>query len=125
MVGRKDYLTGRHDPPRRVFLHASAVGLVRSLTLVGKGGVKNGKEGLVFPPVPVVCSAAALVPTDVLPTRTLPLDRHIVIGLRVVGAIVAGLPEDLRVVNYPPGHGHTATVIMDAKRRGIHSRDER
>ncbi len=124
MVGRKDYLGGRHDPARRIFFHPSSVGLVRGLSLVGKGSVKNSKERLSFSPIPVVRSAVTLVPTHVLPTRTLPVDRHIVVSLRIVRAIVAGLAEHLRVVNYPPGHGHTAPVIMNAEGRGVHSRYE-
>ena len=124
VVGGQHDLARRHDTPGWILLPAPAVSAVRGLTLMGKRGIKHRKEGLTFAAIPVVGLTTALVPAHRLPTRPLPVDRHVVVRLGVVGAIVARVPEELWVVDHRPGHGHAAAVIVDAKGRGIHPRNQ-
>ena len=125
VVGWEHNLPGRNDSPGRVLLPPPVIGLVRGLPLVGKRGIEDRKEGLSLPAIPVVRLATALVPAHVLPASTLSIDRHVIVGLGVIGAVVSCFPEELRIIDDRPGHGYTAAVIVNTEGRGIHPRNER
>ena len=118
------YFPGRHDALGRVPVPASMVGLIGSLALMRQGGVEDGKEGLALLPVPVVRLVPVRVPANVLPARPLPVDRHVVVGLGVIGAVITGLAEDLRVVDHGIRNTHAATMIMKPEGGGIHPGDK-
>ena len=110
----------RHNAPGRIPVPASVIGLVGGLALMRQGGVEDGKEGLALFPVPVVRLVPVRVPANVLPARPLSVDRHVVVGLGVVGAVITGLTEDLRVVDQGIRNPHAAAMIMKPEGAGIH-----
>ena len=87
-------------------------------TFVGAGLIENREEGLSFLSLPVVCLVGGFVPDG--PNVML----NVVIGLRVVGAVVAGLSQVFRIELQPLWSGCLRTHVMCPERGCIHATND-
>ena len=113
MIRRQDDLLRRHAVRTGIL---SRLGC--DLALVTGRQIEDREERLARTPILVVSPGAALVPR-------LARVRHVIVGLRVVRAVIARLAEGHRVQRERVGDRHSAAVMLRAQRTGIHPGDQR
>ena len=94
-----------------------SVGPGANLALVAFGGVEDGEERLACSPLFPMRLVGRFIPH-------LALLAHVVVGLAVVGAVVACLPQKLRIHLRASGHRHHRAHVQATCAGGIQARDD-